>query len=184
MRVISGTARGIRLKTPDGVLTRPTSDRVKEAVFSIIQFEVQGSRFLDLFGGSGQMGIEALSRGAKSAVIVDGRRDACKLINENLRITRLQDHAKVIQSDYLGYLDRCKETFDLIFLDPPYAEVFLENALKRISEIDILSDRGIIICERPADKTLDMEIPGLVRGKDYRYGNTWITLFRKAGTEV
>ena len=66
----------------------------------------------------------------------------------------------------------------------PYAEVFLENALKRISEIDILSDRGIIICERPADKTLDMEIAGLVRGKDYRYGNTWITLFRKAGTEV
>ena len=184
MRVITGKARGVQLKTPDGMLTRPTADRVKEACFSIIHFDIPGSKVLDLFGGTGQMGIEALSRGAKSAVIVDGRRDACKLINENLRITRLQDHAKVIQSDYLGYLDRCKETFDLIFLDPPYAEVFLENALKRISEIDILSDRGIIICERPADKTLDMEIPGLVRGKDYRYGNTWITLFRKAGTEV
>ena len=183
MRVISGTARGTRLKTPDGVLTRPTSDRVKEAVFSIVQFEIQGSRFLDLFGGSGQMGIEALSRGAKSAVIVDGRREACKLIADNLRLTHLADRASVVQSDYLSYLDRCRETFDLIFLDPPYAEVFLENALKKISEIDILADRGIIICERPADKSLDFTLPGIVRGKDYRYGKTWITLFRKAGAE-
>lgn len=184
MRVISGTARGTRLKTPDGMLTRPTSDRVKEAVFSIVQFEVQGSRFLDLFGGSGQMAIEALSRGAASAIIVDGRKDACKLIQDNLRLTHLTPKARVVQSDYLSYLDRCRETFDLIFLDPPYAEVFLENALKKISEIDILSDRGIIICERPADKTLEVDIPGFVRGKDYRYGKTWITLFRKAGAEA
>ena len=184
MRVISGTARGTRLKTPDGLQTRPTSDRVKEAVFSIIQFEIQGSRFLDLFGGSGQMGIEALSRGAVSATIVDGRREACKLIQENLRLSRLFDRAKVVQSDYLAYLDRCKETYDLIFLDPPYAEVFLENSLKKISEIDILSDRGIIICERPEDKALEIELPGLVRGKDYRYGKTWITLFRKAGEDA
>lgn len=184
MRVISGTARGTRLKTPDGLQTRPTSDRVKEAVFSIIQFEIQGSRFLDLFGGSGQMGIEALSRGAVSATIVDGRREACKLIQENLRLSRLSDRAKVVQSDYLAYLDRCKETYDLIFLDPPYAEVFLEDSLKKISEIDILSDRGIIICERPEDKALEIELPGLIRGKDYRYGKTWITLFRKAGKET
>ena len=179
MRVISGTARGTRLKTPDGLQTRPTSDRVKEAVFSIIQFEIQGSRFLDLFGGSGQMGIEALSRGAVSATIVDGRREACKLIQENLRLSRLFDRAKVVQSDYLAYLDRCKETYDLIFLDPPYAEVFLENSLKKISEIDILSDRGIIICERPAEKQLDLEIAGLERSKDYRYGKTLVTVFRK-----
>ena len=184
MRVISGTARGTKLKTPEGLQTRPTSDRVKEAVFSIVQFEVQGSRFLDLFGGSGQMAIEALSRGAASAVIVDGRKDACKLIQDNLRLTHLAPKAKVVQSDYQSYLDRCWETFDLIFLDPPYAEVFLENSLKKISEIDILSDRGIIICERPADKTLEVDIPGLVRGKDYRYGKTWITLFRKAGAEA
>lgn len=183
MRVISGTAKGTRLKTPEGLLTRPTTDRVKEAVFSIVQFEIEGSRFLDLFGGSGQMGIEALSRGAASAVIVDGRREACKLIQDNLRLTRLTQKAKVVQSDYLAYLERCRETFDMVFLDPPYAEVFLENALKRISEIDILSDRGIIICERPAEKQLDFAIPGLVRGKDYRYGKTWITLFRKAGAE-
>ena len=184
MRVISGSARGTRLKTPEGLKTRPTSDRVKEAVFSVIQFEVEGSRFLDLFGGSGQMAIEALSRGAASAVIVDGRREACKLISDNLKLAHVADRAKVVQSDYLAYLDHCRESFDLIFLDPPYAEVFLENSLKKISEIDILSSRGIIICERPADKLLDFEIPGLQRGKDYRYGKTWVTMFRKAQDEV
>ena len=184
MRVISGSARGIRLKTPEGLKTRPTSDRVKEAIFSIIQFEVEGSRFLDLFAGSGQMGIEALSRGAVSAVFVDGRREACKLVQDNLKTTKLERNAQVVQSDYLSYLERCRQTFDIIFLDPPYAEEYLENSLKKISEIDILSSRGIIICERPADKLLDLEIPGLQRGKDYRYGKTWVTMFRKLDETV
>ena len=179
MRVISGTARGIRLKTPDGLLTRPTADRVKEAVFSILQFEVEGSRVLDLFAGTGQMGIEALSRGASAAVFVDSRREACKLVQDNLRLAKLSEKARVVQSDYLSYLDRADGEFDLIILDPPYAEVFLENSLKRISEIDILSDRGIIICERPADKDLALDFRGLRRGKDYRYGKTWITVYRK-----
>lgn len=179
MRVITGSARGVRLKTPDGLLTRPTTDRVKEAVFSIIQFEVEGSNVLDLFAGTGQMGIEALSRGASGAVFVDERRDACDLVRENLKRTRLSERAQVVQTDYFVYLKSCRKSFDLIFLDPPYRENFLENALKSISEIDILSDRGIIICERPAEKALETELPGLIRGKDYRYGKTWITLFRK-----
>lgn len=180
MRVITGSARGVRLKTPDGLKTRPTSDRVKEAVFSMIQFEVEGGRFLDLFAGTGQMGIEALSRGAASAVFVDGWKDACQLVRENLRLTKLSDKAKVVNSDYLSYLQSCREKFDIVFLDPPYAEFFLENALNKISEIDILSDRGIIICERPAEKQLDLDISGLQRSKDYRYGKTWVTVFRKA----
>ena len=180
MRVITGSARGVRLKTPDGLKTRPTADRVKEAVFSVIQFDIPGARFLDLFAGTGQMGIEALSRGAKSAVFVDEWKNACALVRENLKLTRMTDQAKVINLDYLSYLKTCKETFDIVFLDPPYAEIFLENALNKISEIDILSDRGIIICERSADKQLDLEIPGLQRTKDYKYGQTWITIFRKA----
>ena len=179
MRVITGSARGVRLKTPEGLLTRPTSERVKEAVFSVIQFEVEGSRVLDLFAGTGQMGIEALSRGAREAVFVDERRDACDLVRENLRRTRLSEQAQVVQGDFLSYLQTCRKTFDLIFLDPPYRKEFLENALKSITEIDILSDRGIIICERPAEKQLEGTFPALVRGKDYRYGKTWITLFRK-----
>lgn len=179
MRVIAGTAKGVRLKTPAGELTRPTAERVKEAVFSVLQFDLPGSRVLDLFGGTGQMGIEALSRGATSAVFVDSRREACKLIQENVCLAKMQQHSQIVQSDYLSFLHRCKDRFDLIILDPPYAEVFLENSLKCISEIDILSDRGIIICERPADKVLDLDFPGLKRGKDYRYGKTWITVFRK-----
>ncbi len=180
MRVITGSARGVRLKTPEGLKTRPTADRVKEALFSAIQFEVQGSRFLDLFAGTGQMGIEALSRGAQFAVFVDEWKNACSLVKENLRLTKLSDKARIVNLDYLSYLKTCKETFDIVFLDPPYAEIFLENALNKISEIDILSDRGIIICERPAEKQLDLEISGLQRCKDYKYGKTWITIYRKA----
>ena len=128
MRVISGTAKGVSLKTPDGLSTRPTADRVKEALFSIIQFEIPGAKVLDLFGGSGQLGIEALSRGCKSAVFVDHSPVACKLIEENLKRTKLQEQGRVVRSDYLSYLKNCKEKYDIIVLDPPYAEKFLENA--------------------------------------------------------
>ena len=184
MRVISGTARGITLKTPEGMQTRPTADRVKEAMFSIIHFDIPGAKVLDLFGGTGQLGIEALSRGASGATFVDQSEAACRLIRENLRRTKFEAAGKVIRGDYLEYLSRCRETFDIIFLDPPYAEVFLENSLKKISEIDILSSRGIIICEGPAEKLLDFEVPGFQRGKDYRYGNTWVTIFRKVQEPV
>ena len=149
MRVITGKARGVQLKTPEGMQTRPTADRVKEALFSIINFDIPGAKVLDLFGGTGQLGIEALSRGAASAVFVDAREDSCKLIRENLKRTKLEQDAKVIRSDYLDYLNRCREQYNIIFLDPPYAEVFLENAIKKITEIDILQSDGIIVAERP-----------------------------------
>ncbi len=180
MRVITGKARGVTLKTPDGIQTRPTTDRVKEALFSIIQFEVPGARVLDLFGGTGQLGIEALSRGAKSAVFVDQAESACRLIRENLKRTRLEQDAKVVRSDYLSYLASCRDRFDIIFLDPPYAEVFLENSLKRIAEIDILQSDGIIIAERPLGKDLPFELEGFTRSRDYKYGNTLLTIYRKA----
>ena len=179
MRVISGKARGINLKTPEGVLTRPTIDRVKEALFSIINFDIPASNVLDLFGGTGQLGIEALSRGAKSAVFVDQREDACKLIKENLRRTKLEQDAKVVRMDYLDYLKRCREKFDIIFLDPPYAEVFLENALKCITEIDILQSGGIIVAERPLGKDLPWDFEGYTRSKDYKYGKVLLTIYRK-----
>lgn len=179
MRVITGKARGILLKTPDGMATRPTADRVKEAMFSVIQFDVPGSHILDLFGGTGQLGIEALSRNAQSAVFVDEREDACRLIRENLKRTKLEQHGRVIRSDYMAYLRTCKEKFDIIFLDPPYAEVFLENSLKMITEIDILETGGIIVAERPLGKELPWEFPGYVRSRDYKYGRTLITIYRK-----
>ena len=179
MRVIAGTARGIRLKTPDGMQTRPTADRVKEALFSIVHFDLPRATVLDLFGGTGQLGIEALSRGAKHAVFVDVRQDACALIHENLKKTGFADRAQVICSDYLSYLKKHKQKFDIILLDPPYAEVFLENSLKMITEIDILQSGGIIIAERPDGKDFPWEFAGFDRSKDYKYGNTLLTIFRK-----
>lgn len=180
MRVITGSARGVQLKTPDGMVTRPTTDRVKEAMFSIIHFNIPGAAVLDLFGGTGQLGIEALSRGAKSAVFVDAGEPACRLIRENLKRSRLEGQGRVVRSDYLDFLSRTKEKFDIIFLDPPYAEVFLENALKRITEIDILRENGIIVAERPLGKELPREFPGYERSKDYKYGKTLLTIYRKA----
>ena len=181
MRVITGKARGVQLKTPEGLQTRPTTDRVKEAMFSIIHFDIPGARVLDLFGGTGQLGIEALSRGAKSAVFVDGSEKACSLIRENLKRARLEGEGRVVRSDYLDYLKRCRETFDIILLDPPYAEVFLENALKCISEIDILQTGGIIVTERPLGKELPWEFEGFERSRDYKYGKTMLTIYRKVG---
>ena len=183
MRVITGTARGTNLKAPDGLLTRPTADKVKQALFNIIQYEIAGD-VLDLFAGSGQLGIEALSRGARHAVFVDERADAIAVIRENLRRTHLEERGEVVRCDYLTYLSRCKKTFRLIFLDPPYAEKYLENAIKRISEIDILAEGGIIITERPLGKPLEEQFSVFERSKDYIYGKTVITLFRRLKEEV
>ena len=179
MRVVTGKARGVLLKTPQGMQTRPTADRVKEAMFSIVNFDIPGASVLDLFAGTGQLGIEALSRGAKSAVFVDAREDACKIVRENLRRTKMENQAKTVRSDYLEYLKRCREKFDIILLDPPYAEVFLETALKTIAEIDILQSGGIIITERPLGKELLLDFDGFARSKDYKYGNTLLTLYHK-----
>lgn len=179
MRVIAGKAKGIQLNTPKGMLTRPTTDRVKEALFSIIQFELPGARVLDLFGGTGQLGIEALSRGASNAVFVDSRREACQLIRSNLKKTHLEDQATVVQSDYMEYLNRSTGLFQIVLLDPPYAEVFLENAIKKITEIDILQSGGIIVAERPFGKELPWEFEGFTRSRDYKYGKIILTLYRK-----
>ena len=179
MRVITGSARGAKLKTLEGLATRPTSDRVKEAIFNIIQFDIQGRRVLDLFGGSGQLAIEALSRGADYAVIVDQSAEAVKVIKDNLKKTKFDQQASVFQMDYLRYLSTARAKFDLIFLDPPYAEKSLENALQKISEIDILSEGGIIICERPKDKVMPPEVGGLLCSRDYNYGKTAVNLYTR-----
>ena len=179
MRVVAGKARGTVLKTPDGMQTRPTADRVKEAMFSVIQFDIPGAKVLDLFGGTGQLGIEALSRGAASAVFVDQSDRACRLIKENLAKTKLDTVSKIIKNDYANYLQTTRETFDIILLDPPYAEIFLENCLKLITEIDILHSGGIIVCERPLGKDLILEFDGYTRSKDYKYGNTLLAVYRK-----
>ena len=179
MRVITGSAHGVRLLTPAVLQTRPTTDRVKESLFNIIQFDIPGREVLDLFAGSGQLGIEALSRGATSAVFVDAGKEAVEVVRKNLRAAKLEQQARIVQSDAFDYVRRCGRKFDLIFLDPPYAGSILENSIQLISEIDILSDGGIIICERPLEKTSLPEVPGLTRSRDYKYGKTYLTLYRK-----
>ena len=183
MRVITGSARGRRLKESEGLETRPTTGKVKEAVFSALQFEIEGRRVLDLFAGTGQMGVECLSRGAAAAVFVDRRADAVKTVRENLRLTGLQDRGRVAAGDALQFLGETWERFDIVFLDPPYRTGLLEAALAKAAEFDILNPHGIIVAEHPAD-AVPPAPPGPYRtGRTYQYGRIGVTLFRRAGNE-
>ena len=183
MRVITGSARGRRLNELKGYDTRPTTDKVKEGVFSAIQFEVEGARVLDLFAGTGQLGIEALSRGAQSAVFVDQRADAVKLIRENLALTKLTDGAQVVCGESMAYLNALRQKFDLIFLDPPYADDLLERAIAHIAWFDILAPDGIMIAESPVEKTLPALRAPYRIAREYRYGKIKVTLYRRDGEE-
>jgi len=183
LRVISGSARGRRLKELKGMETRPTTDKVKESLFNIIQFELEGRRVLDLFGGTGQLGIEALSRGAERCVFVDQRREAVGLIRENLKLTGLSERSQVVSGDALEFLKSCRETFDVIFLDPPYGTDLLNLALKSILEFDILRNHGIIVCESVLERELPAVEPPYERGKEYRYGKIKLTVIRRLGSE-
>lgn len=179
MRVISGEARGRRLKELSGMETRPTTDKVKESIFNIVQFDIEGRKVLDLFGGTGQLGIEALSRGAAECTFVDLRREAAALIRENLKATRLEERGKVVQGDSLSFLLTCRQKYDLIFLDPPYASGLLEKALEQIAAIDILSEHGIMVCESAAEQDLPALAEPYQKGREYRYGKIKITLYRR-----
>lgn len=177
MRVITGSARGMTLKTLEGRDVRPTTDKVKEAVFSIIQFEIEGRRVLDLFAGSGQLGIEALSRGAQSAVFVDADKNAIKVVKENLAKTRLDSQASVFQTDSAAFLTMTDRVFDIAFLDPPYGTGLLQRALDKVG--DRMAQGGLVICEHPFGEPLADEPNGLTKQKEYKYGKTAVTVYRK-----
>lgn len=177
MRVITGLARGRKLFEPEGMDIRPTTDVVKEAIFNIIQFDIEGRKVLDLFAGTGQLGIEALSRGAESAVFVDQSKAAVKLVKENLKKTQLEG-GRVVQGDSISFLGG-REKFDLIFLDPPYQTALLENALDNIVKFDKLSTGGIMVCESPTDKELPELAQPYQKLKTYRYGKVRITVYTR-----
>lgn len=180
MRVITGTARGRKLKPLPGLDTRPTADSVKESLFNILQFDIEGRRALDLFAGTGQLGIEALSRGAAWCDFVDVNPAAVKLVRENLASTGLSGRASVVRRDFLAFLQGCRgKKYDLVFLDPPYAQTALERALEAIAAIDIVSECGIIVCESPAGKALPELSAPYGKGREYRYGKTRLTLYRR-----
>lgn len=177
MRVITGSARGARLRTLEGNDVRPTGERVKEAVFSIIQFDIEGRRVLDLFGGCGQMGIEALSRGAESAVFVDNSSEAAKIIESNLKTAHLSGKAEVVKKDYKLFLSSCNKIFDIAFIDPPYHAGFYTDALEGTARL--MSNYGVIFCEHPSDVSVPDCVGEFKKHKDYRYGKVYITSYRR-----
>ena len=148
MRIITGIARGTHLATLESDATRPTADKVKEAIFSMIQFEIEGRRILDLFGGSGQLALEALSRGAERATITDSSRDAVNVIIENAKHAKLYDKCRISNISFESFLGRrTDEKYDIVFLDPPYGTPMLHDALRLIADGDLLADGALVICE-------------------------------------
>ncbi len=178
MRVITGTARGRRLREPKNMDIRPTTDQVKESIFNIIQFDVEGRSVLDLFAGTGQLGIEALSRGAESATFVDESSEAVKLVKENLKHCGME--GQVRQTESIGFLRQCGK-YGLVFIDPPYDSGLAEKALEKIIEFDILREGGIIICETRSTTTLPPVSAPYFRGKEYRYGKVKLTTYGREG---
>ncbi|MDY4813776.1 MAG: 16S rRNA (guanine(966)-N(2))-methyltransferase RsmD [Ruminococcus sp.] len=175
MRVITGSARGKRLRTLEGNDVRPTTDRVKEAVFSVLQFRIEGRRFLDLFAGSGQMGIEAISRGAKEAVFVDSSKKALKVIGENIANCGFEEKSKVINGSAKGFLTMNKEKFDIAFLDPPYRQGILEEILPLVCKN--MKETGIILCEHPIDEKIVEKCCNFSLDREYRYGKIKVSSF-------
>lgn len=181
MRVITGTARGRKLKTLEGNDVRPTTDRVKEAIFSTIQFEVQGAKVLDLFAGSGQMGIEALSRGAKLAVFVDHSKRSLEVVRENLKSTGLAVGSRVVTMDYKAFLAGCHDRFDIAILDPPYLQGILQEALPLVAER--MESSGVILCEHPKGEELPETVVDFKKVKQYNYGKIVVTAYRAVSEE-
>lgn len=175
MRVITGTARGRKLKTLEGTDVRPTTDMVKEAVFSIIQFQVPCASVLDVFAGCGQMGIEALSRGASKVVFVDHSRESQAVIKENLTTTGLMKQARVIADDAVSFLSHAADQYDIIFLDPPYDEGYAPKVLPLLEKI--LAPGGIVLFEHRLKEEFPETVGGLVLKKNYRYGKIVVTTY-------
>ena len=179
MRIITGCARGAKLETLEGLDTRPTAERVKEAIFSMIQFELEGRAVLDLFAGSGQMGLEALSRGAEKATFVDSNPEAVKIVKQNAKHTGLFERSVVLNSDFRSYIrgNKGKAKYDIIFLDPPYEMKVLAETVQKLTEADMVRENGIIICE--SDDSAPIECEGYARRRHARYGRIYITVLEK-----
>lgn len=155
MRIITGTARGMNLETLEGESTRPTTDRVKESMFSMIQFEIEGRRVLDLFAGSGQLALEALSRGAAKATLIDENRAATDIIMANAKKAKLFDRCRISAADYASFIRGVagKEQYDIVFLDPPYASGLLPEALRKLSDAGLFAPGAIVVCESETPET-------------------------------
>ena len=184
MRIITGKARGVRLETLEGLNTRPTAERAKEAVFSMLAFDIEGRRVLDLFAGSGQMGLEALSRGAVSAVMVDCARAAVDIIKKNTAKTRLEG-AEIVCADSMNWLEGAAKkglSFDIVFMDPPYAEKLLPRCLEKLLRGNLLKSTSLIVCESGAQEDLFCGDEALADRfdviKSTRYGVAYVNILK------
>ncbi|HEY1371940.1 MAG TPA: 16S rRNA (guanine(966)-N(2))-methyltransferase RsmD [Candidatus Binatia bacterium] len=181
MRVIAGQARGRRLRTPKGRELRPTADRVKEALFNILPHDLSGRRVLDLFAGTGNLGLEALSRGAAGAVFVDIARTATAVIEENVQTLGYGASARVLTAPVfkaVRSLARCGERFDVILLDPPYEHGLAGEALKEIAKEGVLAEAGVVVAEHSVRDRLEEQYGALVLSDRRRYGDTALSFYR------
>ena len=181
MRIITGRARGIQLVTLEGDMTRPTSERAKMAIFSSLQFELEGRRVLDLFAGSVQMGLEAVSRGAAHAVLVDQSKDAVKIIQKNAEKTRLAEDCTVICSDFAEFLRqrRGEDPFDIVFIDPPYAMRACKAAVEALLENRLLKPHSLLVLESAEPDPLGVGTPLSEKFevvKSARYGAAYVNI--------
>lgn len=181
MRIITGTQRGKKLTALEGEQVRPTTDRVKEALFSILQFRLEGRAFLDLFAGSGQIGLEALSRGAARAYFVDSFRDSVRVVEKNIASTGFALRATVFFGDFETFFSQCRERFDIAFLDPPYRTGLLGRALALTPAH--MNPGGIIVCEHPVEEEMPQEAGGFEKQKSYRYGKISLTTYSRSLTK-
>lgn len=180
MRIITGKARGKKLITLEGEAVRPTTDKVKESLFNILQFQLEGRVFLDMFSGCGQIALEAISRGAASAVLIDASKNAASVIAQNIKSTGFEKECTLINADSIMYVKNTKLKFDIAFIDPPYRTGLAEKALEVVSEK--MQPGGIIVCEHPIDEEVPETAGEFVKVKDYRYGKVVLTSYKMPGT--
>ena len=181
MRIVAGTARGRKLNTPTGMEIRPTTDKVKEAMFSILQFDLPGRKVLDLFAGTGQLGLEALSRGATRALFVDSSKKAAELIRANVKLSGFSERSTVVHGDAFAFLASTNEKFDLVLLDPPYEKGLCEKAAAVLPRV--LSENAIVVCETRPEEALPESIGPLTVYREYKYSAIRLTVYKSRLTE-
>ncbi len=180
MRVISGSARGLKLKSPKGMDVRPTTDRVKESLFNIINMSIAESFVLDLFSGTGSLGIEALSRGAENCIFVDASKESIGVIRNNIKSAKLEDKSEVLFLDVISAINKLgvrRDKFDIIFMDPPYLKNLINPTLEEISKRALLEEDGMIIVEHDTKDILLDHIGKLTKFREKKYGNTTLSFF-------
>lgn len=184
MRVIAGDYKGRKLNAPFDNKVRPTSDKVKEAIFSMLMHYLNDAVCVDLFAGTGGLGIEALSRGAKKTYFCDSSKESIGLVKSNIKMCQCSDYSVVFHGDFLSSLERIDEQVDIVFMDPPYGNDYYEDALEKVESLDLLHNEGIIVAEHDKRQELPERVGRLVKVKEKKYGTIGISLYKVGDIDV